>query len=147
MDLAPAPCDTTIVVDGRRYSDFDALLPIECKRLPTPVDSARDEREYVFSSKGSTGGIQRFKAGNHGGGHKIGAMIAYIQKDTVPYWAQRIADWIKGLVAAGEPIWTLNDVLNLKDQDNATQTALLLSVHDRQKPLPIIELRHLWIVM
>jgi hypothetical protein len=81
IDLVPAPSGVNIWVDGRQHTDFDTLLPIECKRLPTPTGSNRDEREYVFSKFGSTGGIQRFKAGHHGGQHKLGAMIGYIQNE------------------------------------------------------------------
>ena len=47
-----------ICVEGRRHTDFDSLMPIECKRLPTPKGDDRDEREYVFSEHTSTGGIQ-----------------------------------------------------------------------------------------
>jgi hypothetical protein len=71
IDLVPAPCAATIWIEGRRHADFDALLPIECKRLPTPKDKDRDEREYVISRYSSTGGIQRFKTGHHGCAHTL----------------------------------------------------------------------------
>ena len=63
IDLAPKPSGGVIFIDGRRHTQYDALMPIECKRLPTPKDKDRDEREYVFSRFSSAGGIQRFKAG------------------------------------------------------------------------------------
>ena len=63
LDLVAAPCDAIVWIEGRRHTDFDTLLPIECKRLPTPKENDRDEREYVVTRRGSTGGIQRFKAG------------------------------------------------------------------------------------
>jgi len=34
IDIVPAPCGTTICIEGRRHTDFDSILPIECKRLP-----------------------------------------------------------------------------------------------------------------
>ena len=36
IDLAPKPCGAVLVIEGRRHTQFDTLLPIECKRLPTP---------------------------------------------------------------------------------------------------------------
>jgi hypothetical protein len=82
IDLVPSPCGAAICVEGRRHTDFDSLMPIECKRLPIPKGEDRDEREYVFSSSSSTGGIQRFKAGHHGAAHTFGAMIwLYSERD------------------------------------------------------------------
>jgi hypothetical protein len=43
--------------------DFDPIMPIECKRLPTPKAKDRDEREYVITEGATAGGIQRFKLG------------------------------------------------------------------------------------
>jgi hypothetical protein len=56
IDLVASPSGATILVEGRRHTEFDSLLPIECKRLPTPIDRDRDEREYVISRHSSTGG-------------------------------------------------------------------------------------------
>lgn len=83
IDLASKPCGPAIVIEGRRHTQFDSLLPIECKRLPIPKDKDRDEREYVVSRHSTTGGIQRFKAGHHGGAHNLVGMIAYIQSGNV----------------------------------------------------------------
>lgn len=75
LDLVPAPSAATIWIDGREYTQYTPLIPIECKRLPIPASATRDEREYLYSAHSSTGGIQRFKAGHHGAAHTIGAMI------------------------------------------------------------------------
>ncbi len=147
VDLIPAPCDATVWVEGRSYIDFDPLLPIECKRMPTPKDSQRDEREYVINKHASTGGIQRFKAGHHGGSHKLGAMIGYLQQETREFWNTRVAEWINELVATGQNGWTENDLLHLESDDTTLQLAVLRSSHVREKDLPEIELRHLWIQM
>ncbi len=56
IDLAPKPCGAVLIIEGRRHTQFDTLLPIECKRLPTPKEKDRDEREYVVTATGSTGG-------------------------------------------------------------------------------------------
>lgn len=86
IDLVAAPCGAVIWIDGRRCTQYDTLLPIECKRLPTPKDNVRDEREYVVNRKATTGGMQRFKEGNHGANQSLAAMIAYIQADTAESW-------------------------------------------------------------
>ncbi|MDA8179499.1 MAG: hypothetical protein M0T69_08185 [Deltaproteobacteria bacterium] len=147
IDLVAAPCDTTIWIDGRRNVDFDTILPIECKRLPTPKGKERDEREYVFSQYSSTGGIQRFKAGHHGANHTLGAMIAYVQQETRMIWITRVTDWIKGLVEVAQPGWTAKDLLRLKHDDEAQHLAVFQSSHTRENGLPEIELRHLWVSM
>jgi hypothetical protein len=147
IDLVPAPSAAIVWVDGRRYVDFDPLLPIECKRLPTPKGKGRDEREYVVNRDASTGGIQRFKAGRHGAHHKLGAMIGYVQRETAVYWNERITEWISGLIASGLRGWTERDLLHLEDNDTGRQLAVLSSSHSRDDGLPEIELRHLWIHM
>ena len=147
IDLVPAPCDATVWVEGRRHVDFDPLLPIECKRLPTPKDHERDEREYVTNRHASTGGIQRFKAGHHGAGHRLGAMIAYVQDETRMVWNTRVAEWIKGLVEAGQTGWTAQDLLHLVHDDETQRLAVFRSSHTRDNSLPEIELRHMWIEM
>jgi len=147
IDLVPAPSGVNIWVNGRRYSDFDPLLPIECKRLPTPAGADRDVQEYVFSKFNSTGGIQRFKAGHHGSRHVHGAMIGYIQEDTCNIWQGRVAEWIDELVAAGETGWTSSDHLQSRSVDERQRVAVLQSSHKRQQSLPDISLYHLWIHM
>ena len=147
IDLVPAPCGVAICVEGRRHTDFDSLMPIECKRLPTPKRADRDEREYVISRYTSTGGIQRFKAGNHGATHTIGAMIGYVQEETTGFWNNRVAGWIGELVAGGQPGWTSKDLLRLEREDAASRLAVLRSSHERQNDLAAIDLRHFWMEM
>lgn len=147
IDLAPAPCDATIWIEGRSYTDFETLLPIECKRLPTPKGQKRDEREYVINKHTTTGGIQRFKAGYHGAAHTLGAMIAYVQEGTTVLWDKRVAEWIRQLVASGERGWTAKDLLQLDHDDAKLRLARFRSVHTRENGLPEIELCHLWVQM
>jgi hypothetical protein len=145
IDLAPAPAGETIWIKGRRYSDFDPLLPIECKRLPTPSGTGRDKREYLLVSTGSTGGVQRFKAGHHGAAHTQGAMIGYVQDGSVASWVARINAWICELVRASVAGWTVNDRLRLDRHDSGRRLAVLISEHQREHGLQSIALRHLWI--
>ncbi len=146
IDLVAAPCGATIWIEGRRHTDFDSLIPIECKRLPTPTGKNRDEREYVFNQHASTGGIQRFKRGHHGAEHSLAAMIAYIQDDTAKHWHECVTTWITGLSDGTEPGWTAEDHLQMQSDDQSLRLAVLGSRHKRNS-LPEIELRHLWLQM
>jgi hypothetical protein len=145
IDLVASPAACSILIEGRSYVDFDSLMPIECKRLPTPSENGRDEREYVISKKTSTGGIQRFKAGNHGAQHSFGAMIGYVQSGTPALWRARIASWIDAL--AGHDGWSKDDNLKMESNDSHRRVVTLSSRHQRTNSLPDIELRHVWIEM
>lgn len=145
IDLAAAPAGETIWIEGRRYTDFDPLLPIECKRLPTPVGRDRDKREYLRVAHGSTGGVQRFKAGLHGAAHEEGAMIAYIQAGDVSTWTARIDRWVRAFVRGGIPDWRTGDRLHLLRHDRSLKLAVLRSNHERAASLVPITLTHLWI--
>ena len=146
IDAAPKPCGTIIWIDGRRHTQYDSLLPIECKRLPTPKGKDRDEREYVISGHTTTGGIQRFKAGYHGAAHLLGAMIGYVQEDTTMLWYKRVTGWIEDLVKAGESGWTVKDHLHIEHDDRTLRLTVFRSSHDREIGSPIA-LRHLWLEM
>jgi len=153
IDLAPKPCGVTVWIGGRPYTQYEILLPIECKILPTPNGKAtpkvndRDEREYVINRQATTGGIQRFKTGHHGSDHTLGAMIAYVQKDSLKLWENRIAKWITELFESGQLGWTAKDVLHLEKNDKAQGIAVFRSSHARGNGLREIELRHLWLKM
>jgi hypothetical protein len=107
--------------------------------------NGRDDREYVISETTSTGGIQRFKAGNHGAQHSFGAMIGYVQEGTAAQWGPRIAGWINALV--GRDGWSNEDNLELEDTDASGRVTKLRSRHKRTNCLPDIELLHVWIEM
>ncbi len=147
IDLVPAPCNTNIWINGRRHVDFDYLMPIECKRLPTPKRKDRDEREYVISQYSSTGGIQRFKAGHHGANYQLGAIIGYVQSETRAFWSKKVKEWIEKLVKDKKKGWSTKDFLKPESDDVALKLSTLSSCHERDGKLPEIELRHLWIEM
>lgn len=147
IDLVPSPCAATVWIDGRRYTDFDTLLPIECKRLPTPQDTNRDEWEYVINRKGTTGGMQRFKAGHHGGNHKLGAMIAYVQEETTTIWYDHITTWITALAGSEHPGWSDKDLMRIEAESEEIGVNTYSSSHIRENDLPDIELRHIWVTM
>jgi len=146
IDLVAAPAGDALIVQGRSYSDFETILPIECKRLPTPPGSGRDECEYVHTHTGIGGGIQRYKEGKHGAAHVRAAIIAYVQDQNFDYWLTLIGTWIRDLYTAGKLGWTPADALVCRKHDNVVGIAMHESVHSRTN-LPDIRLRHLWVRM
>ena len=147
IDLIASSCGPTIWIDGRRCTQFDTLLPIECTRLPTPKAKGRDEREYVINGKATTGGIQRFKAGNHGAAHALAVMIGYVQAETPQIWYGRLNAWISDLDAAEHPGWSLRDLIQCESEIGAEGLAMYRSQHTRAKGLSEIDIRHLWVAM
>jgi hypothetical protein len=133
--------------EGRRHSQFDALFPIECKRLPTPNEKDRDEREYVITEPGTTGGIQRFKFGYHGSTHNFIAMIGYVQEQTSSHWANQVNAWIRELSAKPGSGWSDSDMLQSLTEDSAVRVSTFSSRHGRENELGDCEIRHLWVAM
>lgn len=146
VDLVAAPAGDALVVEGRNYSDFETILPIECKRLPTPVGAKRDEREYVVTHAGVRGGMQRFKEGKHGAAHVRAAIIAYVQEQSFDHWLALIGGWIRDLHTSGSPGWSHADALVTQKMDDLVGIAVHQSVHNRFS-LPAIHLSHLWVRM
>lgn len=145
IDLVAAPLDGCIWIQERRYSRYEPLLPVECKRLPTPVGRERDEREYLHSRFGSRGGVQRFKAGDHGAAHKQAALIAYLQSDDIPTWHARIEAWTEAL-SSELADWDAGDRIHLAAHDSERGLGRLASVHRREGLSPLA-LDHLWVLM
>lgn len=147
IDLAVAPRGSIIWIEGREHTEYQTLLPIECKRLPTPPGANRDEREYLHSRFRSTGGIQRFKAGHHGALHTRGAMIAYVQDRDIAVWSGQIENWIDELEADKVDDWSSADKLAVVHHDTLGRIAWLKSFHLRRTGLDGIRLDHLWVEM
>lgn len=147
IDLTVKPRGCALIIEGRRHSQFDSLFPIECKRLPTPEGTGRDEREYVFTKNGTTGGVQRFKFGYHGSTHTFVAMIAYVQEQNCAYWLKEINGWIESLAAESDSEWTKEDLLRSLSDDSASGISVLQSNHIRPSGLSPCGVRHLWVKM
>lgn len=147
IDLSVKPCAATFIIEGRRHTQFEALFPIECKRLPTPKEKNRDEREYVTNEPGTTGGIQRFKFGYHGAKHTFGAMIAYVQEQSFSHWLNQMNLWIRDLAAGPNSDWSDSDTLQLQSVNSGTAVSTLKSEHRRNCCPGVFELHHLWIRM
>jgi hypothetical protein len=147
IDLGAKPLSAALVIEGRRHSRFDVLFPIECKRLPTPTGKDRDEREYVITERGTTGGIQRFKLGCHGAAHTFAAMIAYVQKRSCAHWLERVNAWIHDLAEGADSVWSESDLLQSQSNDTARGICTHVSRHARSGGLAPCELQHLWVKM
>lgn len=147
IDLAVAPSGSVIWIDGREYTEYQTLLPIECKRLPTPTGAKRDEREYLYSRFSTTGGVQRFKAGHHAASHARAAMIGYVQDRDIPAWATQLDQWVVGLEGDAVEGWTTADKIAVINHDTVARTAFLRSNHARRTALDAIRIDHLWIEM
>lgn len=147
IDLTITPRGDIICIGTRRYNEYQTLLPIERKRLPTPPRSDRDEREYLFDRFRTAGGVQRFKAGHHGAAHVRAAMIAYVQSGDVDQWRQKIDDWLEEIVAEPVEGWSENDRLTLVEYDGTRRLAVLESYHERKLGLSVIRANHLWVEM
>ena len=147
IDLAVAPSGEVIWIEGREYTEYRTLRPIECKRLPTPSSSVRDEREYLISRFSSTGGVQRFKAGHHGAGHERVAMIGYIQAYDITHWHSELDIWIDGIVKDSTENWSEADKLTMVTHDATQRVAGLRSQHLRRADLGPVQIDHLWIEM
>jgi hypothetical protein len=144
IDLSISPCNAVIEVSGRTVTDLDMLLPIECKRLPTPKNKEREETEYVFTAKSTTGGIQRFKDGNHGAHHSLAAMIGFVQEQTSPSWLSKVIGWVDDRIAAKVPGWSSADYPIAVGVSSNT-VSRYKSRHDRKGGLDPIEIRHYWL--
>lgn len=146
LDLVPMPRGCTIWIGSQRYTLYDPLVPIECKRLPTPSGGKREKREYLHTQKGRTGGVQRFRAGLHGGVSEVGAMIGYIQTGTVAQWFATVNRWVGTLAKVGIDGWTRAEELKKFAPDARARTARSTSMHPRTGLKPIT-LHHLWVEM
>lgn len=146
VDLIMSPAGERVLVEGRSYTDFDIIVPVECKRLPTPVDPDREECEYVATRARLRGGIQRFKHGMHGAAHRQAGMIAYVQENTLEHWFDRVQAWIEAMERDGVPGWTHEDKLRRQTSNNAAGTTTHTSTHSRDGLAPI-DITHMWVKM
>ena len=147
IDLTVKPRAASLIIEGRRHSQFDPLFPIECKRLPTPKGKDRDEREYVITEPGTTGGLQRFKFGHHGATHDFVAMIAFVQEHSFQYWHDKLNGWICNLAHAPNTAWKLQDMLQLVDENKELKVCSFASKLHRSGKMRNCEVSHLWVMM
>jgi hypothetical protein len=137
---------------GRNYVKENRSLVcwIEAKRLPTPKEIDRDEREYVIVSReringkrkfNGNGGIQRFKEGKHAAKLPYSIMLGYIQENDADYWLDKINGWIKELAITDSVLWNESDYLQKQKSHKCNR---YVSTHNRNG-LIRITLHHFWI--
>lgn len=143
----------TIIVEGRDYEDFVQLLPIECKRLPTPPDKRRSDCEYVHGLPGHrTGAIERFKHGLHGPTNPRAMIIAYIQKESFSHWLNTINLRLEEMATfiADSGLWNPEELISCSAGGGNAVCIKLASKHRRLQPpcdLPVVQIDHFWLWM
>ena len=150
-DLAVKP-GKIFSVEVIGYSEFEQLLPIECKRLPTPPDTRRSDCEYVHGLPGHrTGAIERFKHGLHGPANRRALIIAYVQSESFTHWQAAINERLAKLANDGidNGLWGPPEFLSALSACRA-DLLKLVSHHRRLQPpgnSDRIKIEHLWLVM
>jgi len=120
------------------------LYTVEGKRLPTGTGNREKEYIYGFFSSGSpSGGVQRFKTGDHGYGLPKSALLGYVEENDFSYWHKTINNWIvdKAEELPGE--WKKDEQLQKLDIDSNQNCSISHSLAYRESD--IIDLFHLWV--
>lgn len=122
------------------------LYTVEAKRLPT--GKGNREREYVcgfFANGSPSGGIQRFKTGDHGYGLSKSALLGYIEEYDFLYWKKKINEWISEKAIENSKEWHAEEQLTNINIGNCNQQFSLLKSIAHRESSDNIELFHLWI--
>ncbi len=138
-----------IAVDGRDYYDWVQLLPIECKRLPTPPDKKRSDCEYVHGTPGHrTGAIERFKHRLHGPSNRRAMIIGYVQSESLDHWLETINARLAKLAkeAVDDGLWDPAEFLTKAGMMNLEDLQRFQSSH-RRNDSSEVSIRHLWVSM
>jgi hypothetical protein len=152
VDVTVKPCGP-IIVEGRAYSEFEQLLPIECKRLPTPKGNKRGDVEYVNGTPSHiSGGIERFKHGLHGPASNRGLLIGYVQSESFEYWFEIVNQRLRTLAELGtdDGLWFPEELLDAAEAIDRHRVRRFASRHQRLNPpgiSDVVALEHLWLRM
>ena len=165
LEIAARDCDSSFLFlnqykDGSFKADMGVFIInsrkpfclVEAKRLPTPNEKHRDEREYVIVSSEKKedgtrkfdggGGIQRFKEGKYANTLQYSIMLGYMQdSNKADYWQSKINTWITELFDTGDGFWTIDDCLSKYVSKKCNR---FLSSHKRKDGTKIL-LHHYWI--
>lgn len=136
---------------GRQYSSYNArkFCWIEAKRLPTPNNVVRDEREYVFvdhSQFKKNGGIERFKLNKHGEGLPVAIMFGYVQSNTFEYWEEKVNQWLQTYSSMVRS-YSNEKLVRIGPKANRFQSTHLRIDHKSSKQLDDITIYHFWITL
>lgn len=120
------------------------LYTVEAKRLPTGKGKREQEYIYGFSTSDSpSGGIQRFKTGDHGYGLPESALLSYVEENDFIYWHKTINSWIANKANELPLDWKEDERLKDLYIDPTEICSTCHSVAYRESDA--IELFHLWI--
>jgi hypothetical protein len=120
------------------------LYTVEAKRLPTGTGKREKEYVYGFFRNGSpSGGIHRFKTGDHGYGLPKSGLLGYIEKNDLGYWHNSINQWIADKANELPEEWKDDEQLQEFEFDSKYNCSVSRSVAHRKNDS--IELFHLWI--
>lgn len=122
----------------------NSLYSVEAKRLPT--GSGKREIEYTigyFDSGEPSGGIQRFKTGDHGYGLSQSAIIGYVEKNDFTHWHTTINGWIVNKATELPLEWSIDEQLQSLSVSSCQTFSVSHSIARRASDT--IELLHLWV--
>lgn len=137
-----------VVVHGVSYGAKAKFLVLEAKRLPAP--EKKRQREYVIGEASAgkarkTGGIERFKRGDHDRTLKEVGMIGYVQNHSFDHWHAQINGWVDELIANSQQglSWDRQD--RLERDTSSERLARLKSYSLRSTDNQRLLIRHRWI--
>lgn len=145
VDVAAKPIKH-ILVEGHLYTKNDPVFVIEGKLLPPP--GKKREREYLTGLDGEiTGGVQRFKLGEHGGKLDEAAIVGYVQKNSLHSWYETINSWIDDLISHDQYLeWRESEKLTLFHEDKQCAYSISTNIRDAEKcNSDTIKLHHFWV--
>lgn len=145
IDLAAKP--TGSYIQANLYSSiYTPIIVFEAKRLPAP-ERSRDQ-EYVTGGAKISGGIQRFKLGEHGQGHYISGLIGYVQSKGIDYFHEKVNNLILEMSKSSSDslLWNASECLEKVDDKMDVGLAKFVSHHLRNYNGEIC-LYHIWIDM
>jgi hypothetical protein len=135
--------DIAFISSEQRASKIK-LYTVEAKRLPTGTGVREKEYIYGFFNSGSpSGGIQRFKTGDHGFGLSRSGLLGYVEVNDFPYWHNLINQWIADKAEKFPTEWKDDEQLQKFEIDSTNGCSISRSIAYRSSDS--IELFHLWI--
>lgn len=120
------------------------LYTVEAKRLPTGTGSR--EKEYIcgfYNSGSPSGGIQRFKTGDHGYALAKSALLGYVEQNDFLYWHKTINGWLIDKTKESPGEWREDEQLQELDLHSNQICSATRSIAYRESDT--IELFHLWV--
>lgn len=117
------------------------IIEFEAKRF----SATSQNEQYVHGA--NRGGIERFKRGEHSQDLKVCGMFAYVQKNTIDDWIEKVNEWISNLAIANTDTtidWTGEDE-PLKKVQLISNVQKLSSDHPRKQSGDNIFLWHYFI--